>query len=65
MLKAFVNFLQNNFEKIFQEDVFRKYANEKADIFISFQKLIFVKKLPEAAYHYNYNRKYYNLNVML
>ena len=38
--------------------MFRKYTNETADIFISFQKLIFVKKLPEAVYH-NYYRKCY------
>ena len=53
------------FEKIFQEDVFKKYKNEKADIFISFQNLIFVKKLPEAVYHYNYNKRSYNLNVIM
>lgn len=44
--------------------MFRKYANEKADFFISFQKLIFLKKLPEAVCHYNYNRNCYNLNVI-
>ena len=45
--------------------MFRKYTNEKDDIFISFQKLISVKRLPEAAYHDNYNRKCYNLNVTM
>ena len=45
--------------------MFREYANEKADSFISFQKLIFVKKLPEVVYHYNYNRKCYSLNVIM